>query len=226
MGTLYLVRHGQASWDADDYDVLSPLGWEQGRMTGRNLVDRGVSPDFVVRGDLRRHRETLEAVCDGAGWEVPEVVDKRWDEFDHEEVLRRHMPTAIGEGPSAVQFQQWLAVAMRRWTDGEETDYSETFEEFCARTYAALLEAADRVGKGSSGVVVTSGGVIAWLVSALVRMWEPGEDPTDLGRPWSRLNPVVVNTSVTKVSVGLSGIRVLTFNEHSHLEGGGPVSYR
>ncbi|NDC60964.1 MAG: histidine phosphatase family protein, partial [Betaproteobacteria bacterium] len=25
MGTLYLVRHGQASFGADDYDQLSPL---------------------------------------------------------------------------------------------------------------------------------------------------------------------------------------------------------
>ena len=29
MGTLYLVRHGQASFGADDYDVLSPAGHEQ-----------------------------------------------------------------------------------------------------------------------------------------------------------------------------------------------------
>ena len=29
MGVLLLVRHGQASFGADDYDVLSEVGWEQ-----------------------------------------------------------------------------------------------------------------------------------------------------------------------------------------------------
>jgi len=27
MATIYVIRHGQASFGADDYDKLSPLGW-------------------------------------------------------------------------------------------------------------------------------------------------------------------------------------------------------
>ena len=34
MGTLYLVRHGQASFGADDYDQLSPLGHQQALRLG------------------------------------------------------------------------------------------------------------------------------------------------------------------------------------------------
>ncbi|MEC8667907.1 MAG: histidine phosphatase family protein, partial [Pseudomonadota bacterium] len=34
MPTLYLIRHGQASFGADDYDVLSPIGHEQARALG------------------------------------------------------------------------------------------------------------------------------------------------------------------------------------------------
>ena len=29
MSQILLVRHGQASWGSDDYDVLSPLGEKQ-----------------------------------------------------------------------------------------------------------------------------------------------------------------------------------------------------
>ncbi|MDZ4333172.1 MAG: histidine phosphatase family protein, partial [Pseudomonas sp.] len=29
MGSIYLIRHGQASFGADDYDVLSPIGIRQ-----------------------------------------------------------------------------------------------------------------------------------------------------------------------------------------------------
>jgi len=38
MGVVLLVRHGQASFGADDYDVLSETGIEQSRMLGRALV--------------------------------------------------------------------------------------------------------------------------------------------------------------------------------------------
>jgi broad specificity phosphatase PhoE len=34
MGQVLLIRHGQASFGADDYDVLSDLGWTQGRALG------------------------------------------------------------------------------------------------------------------------------------------------------------------------------------------------
>jgi len=34
MGTLYLVRHGQASYGAADYDQLSPRGALQARRLG------------------------------------------------------------------------------------------------------------------------------------------------------------------------------------------------
>ena len=50
MGQLLLVRHGQASWDAEDYDVLSERGWEQARLLGRSLAQRGFRPDVVLRG--------------------------------------------------------------------------------------------------------------------------------------------------------------------------------
>ncbi len=44
MGLLLLVRHGQASWGADDYDVLSETGWEQARLLGQALGARGIIP--------------------------------------------------------------------------------------------------------------------------------------------------------------------------------------
>ena len=65
MGVVLLVRHGQASFGADDYDVLSETGWEQARLLGAWLAARGVAPDVVVRGGMRRHRETARGAGDG-----------------------------------------------------------------------------------------------------------------------------------------------------------------
>ena len=84
MGQLILVRHGQASFGADDYDVLSETGWEQGRALGTWLRESGVRPTSLVRGSLRRHRETLEALTETAGWgDLAVAEDAGWDEFDH-----------------------------------------------------------------------------------------------------------------------------------------------
>jgi hypothetical protein len=35
---------------------------------------------------------------------------------------------------------------------------------------------------------------------------------------WMRLNPVMINTSVTKVVVGSTGTTLVSVNDHSHLE--------
>ena len=60
MGQLLLVRHGQASWGSDDYDVLSGrLGAVAAARQGAGRA--GIAPDVVVTGGMRRHRETAEA---------------------------------------------------------------------------------------------------------------------------------------------------------------------
>ena len=38
-------------------------------------------------------------------------------------------------------------------------------------------------------------------------------------RLWQRFNTVTVNSAVTRVVAGATGARLLTFNEHPHLEG-------
>ncbi|WP_121254200.1 histidine phosphatase family protein [Nocardioides ferulae] len=221
MGVVLLVRHGQASFGADDYDVLSETGWAQGRLLGEWLAARGVAPDVVVRGDMRRHRETAESLLAGAGWETPLEVDAGWDEFDHLGVVAAdaalHGPA--GELPhDRREFQRLFEQATARWAAAEEgVAYPETYAGFVARVRGALGRACARAGKGGTVAVVTSGGPIAAAAAALV---DPtGDDQAVTARLWSRFNTVVVNSSLTRVVVGSTGARLLTFNEHPHLEG-------
>ncbi|HEX5739103.1 MAG TPA: phosphoglycerate mutase family protein, partial [Hydrogenophaga sp.] len=58
MGTLYLVRHGQASFGAEDYDQLSERGRQQSVQLGRYWAARGLVFDAVITGTLRRHEQT------------------------------------------------------------------------------------------------------------------------------------------------------------------------
>ncbi|WP_418061593.1 histidine phosphatase family protein [Pimelobacter simplex] len=217
MGVLLLVRHGQASFGADDYDVLSETGWEQGRTLGRWLaVQDGPLPVSAVHGGMRRHRETWEALAEGAGLSLTADVDEDWAEFDHTAVLARHAALTGGvvdHGVDRRAFQEQFEISTAHWSAaGPDAGYPEPYDAFVARAQAALHAAAARPGPT---LVVTSGGVIAALAALLVV--PEGGAGTVLGPVWARFNTVIANTSVTRVIVGRTGARLLTFNEHPHV---------
>jgi broad specificity phosphatase PhoE len=221
MSQILLVRHGQASWGADDYDVLSPLGEQQSQVLGEALAARGVRPDVVLRGAMKRHRQTAEGAAAAAGWGAEVVADDGWNEFDHVQMLSMH-PSRYGEGEemSRAEFQAWFEEATRRWTGGEyDEDYDESFTAFGDRVDAALRRTVDRLAPNQTAVVFTSGGPISWVAASLLG---------GSAQVWTQLNPVTVNSSVSKVVVGRRGATMVTFNDHSHLEsaGDGFITYR
>jgi broad specificity phosphatase PhoE len=217
VGVLLLVRHGQASFGTADYDVLSGTGWEQGRLLGDWLRARGVTPTAVVRGGMRRHRETAEA----AGW-ADAAVDPGWDEFDHLSVVAAHPDAPTGD-VDLREFQRVFELATARWTaGGHDGEYAEPWAAFRSRVAASFDAACRLAGPGETAAAVTSGGTIAAVCAALV---DPDADAAAYARLWSRFNTVLVNSSVTRVVVGSTGPRLLTFNEHPHLEGAA-LTYR
>jgi broad specificity phosphatase PhoE len=210
MAQILLVRHGQASWDGDDYDVLSERGHRQGVLLGAALAARGIRPDAVVSGGMRRHRETVENLVSAAGLAAVGVeVDPGWDEYDHVSMLAQVPTSFAGDKPTAAEFQAWMEQATARWTSGANAeDYHEPFATFTARVDAALRRTAE-AARGTT-VVVTSGGPISWATTSLL-----GGGAT----LWGRLNVVCVNTGVTKLVAGRRGVTLVSFNEHTHLEG-------
>ena len=63
MGLVLLVRHGQASFGADDYDVLSATGRSQAAVLGQAVA--ALTPDLVVHGSLVRQRDTARLMAEG-----------------------------------------------------------------------------------------------------------------------------------------------------------------
>ncbi len=224
MATIYLVRHGQASFGKENYDQLSPRGWEQGRILGRWLAGK-VEPGAVFGGNLQRHRETVEAITTGYGVSLPDMqVLEGLNEFDHLEVVERLRPEwadkqvmarDLASFPKPARaFQQAFEKAVTRWVSGEfDQEYSETWNGFRQRVGHALdqlIELAD----GADVIVSTSGGPIAVIAQRLLELSD---------RKALEMNNVIANTSVSRILHSGPRRSLAVFNNYSHLEAEDPA---
>jgi broad specificity phosphatase PhoE len=219
--TILLLRHGQASFGTTDYDVLSDTGHRQAATVHAALERRGVRPDRLVCGSLRRQLDTI------APWGTPDV-DARLDEYDAAGLLNAHSSSSLrmerrddnSPPPDSRSFQAVLDEGMLAWiAAGAASAADEPYPAFRARVEGALRDIAAALGKGETALVCTSGGAIAAACVALLGV-------PDATLP--ALNRVMVNTSLTKIVHGRRGASLVTFNEHSHLEGADPalLTYR
>ncbi|WP_286715766.1 histidine phosphatase family protein [Marinobacter sp. tcs-11] len=224
MATIYLVRHGQASFGKENYDQLSPRGWEQGRILGRWLADK-VEPGAIFGGNLQRHRETVEAIATGYGTALPGMqVLEGLNEFDHLQVVERLRPEwadkqvmarDLASFPKPARaFQQAFEKAVTRWVSGEfDQEYSETWNGFRQRVGHALdqlIELAD----GADVIVSTSGGPIAVIAQRLLELSD---------RKALEMNNVIANTSVSRILYSGPRRSLAVFNNYSHLEAEDPA---
>jgi broad specificity phosphatase PhoE len=205
MPVVLLVRHGQASFGADDYDVLSDLGREQSQVVGRELARRALRSPIAMCGSLRRQRDTAEIALQQAGLDTEVRSDPRWDEYDHGLLLQRYVDAGAGREETSEGVQVLLDQALSSWVD----DPGGGWPDFSGNATAALSELAGVLERGQDAVVFTSGGVIAAVCGALLGL-------TALGVV--ALNRVTANGGITKVVVGGSGASLVSFNDHGHFE--------
>lgn len=229
MGAIYLVRHGQASFGAGDYDKLSRLGVEQGAILGRALAARGLAPDAVVCGGMLRHRETAQSCLAAMGREAQWDEDLAWNEYDHETMIEAYRPRYRNKAVMAAElaatlnprraFQDLFAEAMQRWiAGGHEADYPESWGAFCARVESAARRLQTALGRSKTALVFTSGGPIAALARQLLGLSDERA---------VRLNWTLANAAVTKLIYSERGIYLSTLNEHAHFEHDGKlITYR
>ncbi|MFC4001320.1 histidine phosphatase family protein [Prauserella oleivorans] len=211
MGAIYLVRHGQASFGAADYDVLSETGHRQARLAGRELARRGVRPTEARCGTLSRQRATAVTALAECGPGVVAKEDPRWNEYDHVDIAAHHGGGVAQDSADPRAYQDALEAALRAWIDaGDRGPAAETWPAFVARVRDAFEELAASVGKGAQAVVFTSGGVISTICGLLLGTPETG---------LLTLNRVAVNAGITKLVTGRSGTTLLSFNEHGHFDG-------
>jgi broad specificity phosphatase PhoE len=201
VGAIHLIRHGQASWGADDYDELSERGLRQAALIGMSWEASDWAPTTAISGSMRRHTQTAIAALDACGGEGYDV-DDGWNEYDH-----RVFTGGLARDITPRDFQPHLDAALASWMDGT-LDGDVPYADWHGGILGSLDRALDVAGPGQHVAVFTSGGPIATVVSHLLA----GDDSLFI-----RLNAVTVNAGVTTVINGSTGPRVLSFNEHTHL---------
>jgi broad specificity phosphatase PhoE len=220
VGTLYLVRHGQASFGAADYDNLSELGAEQAQLLGKWFADAQVKPTRLIAGGLRRHQQTSRAWAQGfteKGGVLPDAsfhsIDPRWNEYDHEDIFGKGTKAFGLEGMankemSKRDFQKLFEKAITRWISGQhDAEYTEPWNSFHGRCAAALAEVKQM--RGETVVVFSSGGAIGATVAHV------------LGLPATQamqFNYLIANCSVSRIIYRDDEASLASFNNFAVFE--------
>lgn len=211
MGAIFLIRHGQASFGSENYDALSDLGGEQARAAGEELRKRGGHLTHVVSGTLLRQKDTARH----AGYDP--VTDSRWNEYDFTDVIANHGDPEAGYGDKA-SFQRVLDKSIEQWiAASDDSPAQESWTHFTARVDAAFRDLVRAAGSGEKVAAFTSGGVIAAIAASVLG---------DRDRIFVPLHRVSSNGSITKLVSGRSGVSLVSYNEHGHVDSGRLFSYR
>jgi broad specificity phosphatase PhoE len=194
---LLLVRHAQGSLGTDDYDRLSPTGHAQAGRLGDHLREID-GARRIVRGGLRRHRETAESIADRHD------VDEQLDEYRVDHLFQAAYDPASGLGlepppaeavaDPARYLELFLDVfpdVLAAWQSARlNCPVNGSWAAFDERVRRAGDRLIDELDASETVTAVTSAGVISTLTAALLA--------EDLA--WQRrLNVALYNASVTEL---------------------------
>ena len=212
-GTLYLVRHGQASFGAADYDQLSPRGQQQALRLGQYWRERDQRFDAVLCGTLRRHEQTLVGIREGLGQPLPALALPELNEYDSQALIRAIHPMPLPHPSTPELYRQHfrlLCDALAQWMAGTISPQDmPSWQDFCAGVHGALERVRQQHG-GQQVLLVSSGGPISAAMGLVLST--PAEVTI-------ALNMRIRNSAVTEFSISPKRLMLQTFNDLAHLEG-------
>jgi broad specificity phosphatase PhoE len=211
MPTLYLVRHGQASFGADDYDQLSDLGARQSERLGEWFARRGFAFEAAYTGTLRRHAQTLAGIQRGLGGAAPAPTAlPGLNEYDSHAVLATMLTEPLPPPTDAEGVRQHFRVLRKgllAWADGRVQPAGMPSH---ADFNAGVADALARICAQHRGdvLLVSSGGPIAAAVAQVLQA--PAATAIEL-------NLRIANSALTEFAFTPKGHRLVAFNTLPHL---------
>ncbi|WP_158768762.1 histidine phosphatase family protein [Paraglaciecola sp. L1A13] len=225
MASIYLIRHGQASFGKDDYDCLSRLGEQQAAHLGVDLSRRGIQFDKVISGGMLRHQQTanscLRSMQANQSVVSQMTVNADWNEYDHQDILAQLNPDFANANGIKNHLKQQqkpnfalqvlLDSAFSRWISNDYVDdYNESWCAYQTRIRQALQTTVEQAGDAKNIAVFSSGGPIALLSQLLLNV--PAKNLMDV-------NWTLVNCGISKIIISSKGQILSTLNEHTAFEG-------
>ena len=211
MGTLYLVRHGQASFGADDYDNLSELGHRQSQRLGQYWHERGLTFDAVLTGTLRRHAQTWAGIAAGGKHAQEALALPGLNEYDSAAVIEAIHPEPLPRPDTPELYRQHfrlLRQGLTRWMQGQlQPRGMPGWAEFLA----GVIDALDHVRQRCEGnvLLVSSGGPIAAAIGHVL-----GAPPETI----VELNMRIRNSAVSEFVFTPKRHTLLSYNTLPHLD--------
>ncbi|MBK6294517.1 MAG: histidine phosphatase family protein [Rhodoferax sp.] len=211
MGTLYLVRHGQASFGAEDYDQLSELGAKQSERLGQYLAGKGLTFDAALCGTLRRQIGTCDGILRGGGYPLEARHWPGLNEFDSHAIIATVHPHPLEKTDSPERYREHFRLlrdGLRQWMNGVVSPKGmPPYQEF----RQGVVEVLDHIRKTYQGnvLLVSSGGPISTAVGHVLAT----SPETTI-----ELNLRIRNSSVTEFEFNPKRHTLVTYNTLPHLD--------
>lgn len=221
MADLLIIRHGQASFGADNYDQLSTLGQRQADLTGEFLSQSGVHFSAAFSGDLSRQRETGERILAQLEDAPSLVIDPRLNEVQTDEQIAVMTPLLCEQDPrfatlladmnkDSKSFQKIIETVFNYWVSPNcQVVGIQSWQDYSAGVVSAFEAARASAESGSTSAIFTSGGTIATLVGHVLGL--------SADRVYEFYEPVF-NCSITRLIFNSRKCSLSTFNDVSHLQ--------
>lgn len=212
MGTLYLVRHGQASFGAADYDQLSPLGERQCRRLGEYLKASGQRFDAVITGTLKRQVQSYDALAEGLGQRIEPLALPTLNEYDSHAVLATVHPEPLAKPDTPERYRahfKLLRDGLTRWMAGSVAPVGMPSYAAFAAGVQDVLDRVRREHAGGQVLVVSSGGPISTAVGLVLGT------PPEVG---IELNLRLRNSALCEFASSPKRHALVTFNALPHLD--------
>ena len=233
MSILYLIRHGQASFGSNNYDVLSPLGIKQASLLGSYVRENNMQFDAAFAGELHRQIDTFDHFSRSYSGPLPDLVsDSSFDEHQVTEIFKQEMPVYVQKDPDLMTAIQqkgrndpWVKKQILRiffkiyldWVNGKmKAGVHEDWPTFKQRVGNGIILLEEYLEKYNSIALFTSGGTISVILGYVLGL-------SDI--KMAELNWQVRNSSISELSFSKGKFYLRGFNAVPHLKDPKMITY-
>jgi broad specificity phosphatase PhoE len=239
MSHLLLVRHGQASFLEQNYDMLSAKGEAQSRMLGEYWAGHKLRLDRVYSGPRVRQQQTARIVGEayraaGVPWPEVDTMDE-FDEFRAEAVIEQALPPLLesdsrirdmyndferaqGQANRFKTFQRLFEVIVGRWATGDlPVPGIEPWPDFCDRVKSGLARLSGNGHRGQTIAVFSSGGPTGVAMQRALQL----STQATLKTAW-----MVANSGYSQFVFSGDRFTLTSYNSYPHINNRDFLTYR